>query len=220
MLDLDFMQEYLPWYVEAALLTLRISWWGILLALTAGLFCAAAVHLRAPLLSPLCRGYIELSRNTPLLVQLFFLYFGLPKLGLTLSGEACAIIGLGFLGGSYMAEALRAALESVPQAQRDSAMVLGLTRLQTLRLIIMPQALALALPALVANVIFLIKEISVVSAIALADLMYVARDLIGLYYKTEEALLMLVAAYLVILLPISLLGTLLERRLRYGASWS
>lgn len=218
MLDLDFMQEYLPWYVEAAVLTLRISWWGIALALAAGLFCAAAVQLRVPVLSALCRGYIELSRNTPLLVQLFFLYFGLPKLGLTLSGEACAIIGLGFLGGSYMAEALRAALESVPSGQRDSAQVLGLTRLQTLRLVIIPQALALALPALVANVIFLIKEISVVSAIALADLMYVARDLIGLYYKTEEALLMLVAAYLVILLPISLLGTLLERRLRHGAA--
>lgn len=218
MLDLDFMQEYLPWYVEAAVLTLRISWWGISLALAAGLFCAAAVQLRVPVLSALCRGYIELSRNTPLLVQLFFLYFGLPKLGLTLSGEACAIIGLGFLGGSYMAEALRAALESVPSGQRDSAQVLGLTRLQTLRLVIIPQALALALPALVANVIFLIKEISVVSAIALADLMYVARDLIGLYYKTEEALLMLVAAYLVILLPISLLGTLLERRLRHGAA--
>ena len=218
MLDLDFMQDYLPWYVEAAVLTLRISWWGIALALAAGLFCAAAVQLRVPVLSALCRGYIELSRNTPLLVQLFFLYFGLPKLGLTLSGEACAIIGLGFLGGSYMAEALRAALESVPPGQRDSAQVLGLTRLQTLRLVIIPQALALALPALVANVIFLIKEISVVSAIALADLMYVARDLIGLYYKTEEALLMLVAAYLVILLPISLLGTLLERRLRHGAA--
>lgn len=218
MLDLDFMQEYLPWYAEAAVLTLRISWWGIALALAAGLFCAAAVQLRVAVLSALCRGYIELSRNTPLLVQLFFLYFGLPKLGLTLSGEACAIIGLGFLGGSYMAEALRAALESVPPGQRDSAQVLGLTRLQTLRLVIIPQALALALPALVANVIFLIKEISVVSAIALADLMYVARDLIGLYYKTEEALLMLVAAYLVILLPISLLGTLLERRLRHGAA--
>ena len=82
--------------------------------------------------------------------------------------------------------------------------------------VIFPQALALSVPSLVANVIFLIKETSVFSAIALADLMYVAKDLIGLYYQTEEALFMLVLSYLVLLLPISILGTLLERRLRYA----
>jgi polar amino acid transport system permease protein len=80
----------------------------------------------------------------------------------------------------------------------------------------LPQALAVSVPALCANVIFLIKETSVVSGIALADLMYVTKDLIGLYYKTDEALLMLVVAYLIILLPISIIATLLERRLRHA----
>ena len=94
--------------------------------------------------------------------------------------------------------------------------MLGFSKLQQLRYIILPQAVSVSVPALVANVIFLIKEISVVSAIALADLMYVAKDLIGIYYKTNEALLMLVLSYLVILLPISLLGTWLERRVRYA----
>lgn len=217
MLDLEFMHRYLPWYVDAAVLTLNISLWGILLSIATGLFCASAIMMRIPVLLQACRVYIELSRNTPLLVQLFFLYFGLPKIGLSISGEWCAIIGVAFLGGSYMAEAIRASLESIPKSQHESAAVLGFTRFQAMYLIIIPQAFALAVPALVANVIFLIKEISVVSAIALADLMYVTKDLIGLYYKTNEALLMLVVSYLIILLPISLLGSVLERRVRHAS---
>ena len=150
------------------------------------------------------------------LVQLFFLYFGLPKIGIKLSGEACAVIGLAFLGGAYMAESLRSGLEAVDRSQREAGECLGLTRAQNLCYVILPQALATAVPSLCANVIFLLKETSVFSAVALADLMYVAKDLIGMYYKTDEALTMLVCAYLVILLPISILFTLLERRLRYA----
>ena len=81
---------------------------------------------------------------------------------------------------------------------------------------ILPQAMATSVPPLCANVIFLIKETSVFSAIALADLMYVAKDLIGLYYKTTESLGMLVTSYLIILLPISIVASILERRLRYA----
>lgn len=80
----------------------------------------------------------------------------------------------------------------------------------------MPQAVATSVPVFCANIIFLIKETSVFSAVALADLMYVTKDLIGLYYKTDEALLMLVIAYLIILLPISLLSSWIERRVRYA----
>ena len=82
--------------------------------------------------------------------------------------------------------------------------------------VVFPQALAISVPGICANLIFLIKETSVVSGIALADLMYVTKDLIGLYYETDEALLMLVVFYLIILLPISIISSLLERRLRYA----
>ena len=95
-------------------------------------------------------------------------------------------------------------------------MCIGLTPLQNLRFVILPQALATAIPAIGANAIFLIKETSVFSAVALADLMYVAKDLIGMYYKTDEALLMLTVAYLTLLLPISIAFSVLERRLRYA----
>ena len=186
------------------------------LSLAVGALCCMARHFRVPVLDRLAGAYIELARNTPLLVQLFFLYFGLPKVGIRLDAEACAVAGLTFLGGAYMAESLRSGLESVDRIQQESGLCIGLTPMQNLRYVILPQALATAIPPTGANVIFLIKETSVFSAVALADLMYVAKDLIGMYYKTDEALLMLTSAYLVLLLPLSIAFTLLERRLRYA----
>ena len=215
-MDWSFMERFAPLYVQAAGLTLRIGSLGIALSLGVGLLCCLARYYRVLGLRQISRAYIELARNTPLLVQLFFLYFGLPKIGIKLSGEACAVIGLAFLGGAYMAESLRSGLEAVDRSQREAGECLGLTRAQNLCYVILPQALATAVPSLCVNVIFLLKETSVFSAVALADLMYVAKDLIGMYYKTDEALTMLVCAYLVILLPISILFTLLERRLRYA----
>lgn len=215
-LNLAFMAKYAPMYVTAAGLTVKIAFWGILFSLAVGLVCAVARYYRIPVLNGIAAGYIELSRNTPLLVQLFFLYFGLPKIGVMWSAQTCAIVGLTFLGGSYMAETMRSGLESVDRIQLESAASLGFSPRQTMRFIVLPQAAAVSVPGLAANVVFLIKETSVVSGIALADLMYVAKDLIGLYYETDEALLMLVIAYLVILLPISVIASLLERRMRYA----
>lgn len=216
MLDWAFIYKVLPLYYEGAVLTLKVGAIGIALAFLVGIAVAAVRHLNIPVLKTAASVYTELSRNTPLLVQLFFLYFGLPKIGIRLSGEWCAIIGLTFLGGSYMAEALRAGLASVEKIQSESARVLGFSPLQSMRYVILPQALAVSMPPLTANVIFLIKEISVVSAIALPDLMYVTKDLIGNSYRTDESLLLLVSAYIVILLPVSLFATYLERRVRYA----
>lgn len=215
-MDWSFIAHYAPFFVTGALMTLFISVFGIALAALVGLVCAAIETARIPVLRQIVRVYIEISRNTPLLVQLYFLYFGLPKLGFVWSAEACAIIGLGFLGGSYMAESMRAGLEAVPAVQRENAYVLGLTKTQTMRRVVIPQAIGTATPGIVANVIFLIKESSVVSAIALADVMYMAKDLIGMYYSTYESLFLLIVTYLVILLPISILGTWLERKFNYG----
>lgn len=215
-LDWNFLAQYAPMYLQAAALTARIACLGVVLALAVGAACSLLQYFRVPVMRQAAAVYIELSRNTPLLVQLFFLYFGLPKLGVYLSAESCAVLGLAFLGGSYMAEAFRGGLEAVEPIQAESAKSLGLSPLQTLRYVVFPQALAVSVPPLCANVIFLIKETSVVSAIALADLMFVAKDLIGLYYKTGEALGMLVVAYLALLLPVSILAALLERRLRHA----
>ena len=115
-----------------------------------------------------------------------------------------------------MAETFRSGLEAVGIIQTESALSLGFRKMQIFFYILLPQAAAVAVLGIGANVMFLLKETSVFSIVALADLMYVAKDLIGLYYKTDEALFLLTVSYLIILLPVSALFSLLERRLRYA----
>lgn len=115
-----------------------------------------------------------------------------------------------------MAEAFRSGLEAIEPVQLESALSLGMNQYQAMRYVILPQAVSISIPAFMANVIFLLKETNVFSAISLMDLMFTAKDLIGVYYKTTESLFLLVVFYLMILLPVSILGSLLERRLRYA----
>lgn len=215
-LNWQFILDSLPLYRDAAWITLKIGFWGILFSLAIGLICSIAQYFRVKLLRSIVQVYIELSRNTPLLIQLFFLYFGLTKLGIALSENTCAIIGLSFLGGSYMAEAFRSGLEAVSRSQIESGLSIGLSRAQLVRYVILPQAFSVGIPSIGANCIFLLKETSIVGAIAVVDLMNVTKDLIGMYYQTFEALFMLVAVYLIMILPLSIFLTWLERKARYA----
>ena len=212
----EFIVTYLPLYQTAAVLTVKIGIIGILFSILLGLLCAAVQYYKVPIARQIVAVYVEISRNTPLLVQLFFIYYGLPKVGLSLEAETCGVIGLAFLGGSYMAETFRSGLESVEAVQRESALSLGMSGTQVLGYVVLPQAISTSVPAFVANIIFLLKETSVFSAISLMDLMFTAKDLIGLYYKTTESLFLLVVFYLLILLPVSIVGSSVERRLRYA----
>lgn len=214
--DFEFIKQVIPLYIEAAGLTLHLALIGIILSFAVGLLCALIRYYKVPVLSPITGFYIELSRNTPLLIQLFFLYFALPNLGIKLSSFQCCIIGLTFLGGSYMEETFRSALETVSRVQIESGQCIGLSGLQVMRYVVLPQAVSVSIPGFCANVMFLIKETSVFSIVAVADLMYVAKDLIGLYYKTDEALWLLAVSYFILLLPVSIISGYAERRLRYA----
>ena len=205
----EFIEKYLPMYEKAALLTVKIGIVGILFAILVGLICAAVQYYKVPVLRWIVTVYVGLSRNTPL-------YYGFPKIGIRMSAELCGVVGLAFLGGSYMAESFRSGLESVEPIQSESAISLGMNSRQVLGYVILPQAMSTSIPAFVANIIFLLKETSVFSAISLMDLMFTAKDLIGLYYKTTESLFLLVVFYLLILLPVSVIGSLVERRMRYA----
>ena len=216
-MDWNVISKSIPLYWDAMLLTLKIGWIGVALATLIGLVSAVIIHFRIPVLSVIFKIYIEIFRNTPLLIQLFFLYFALPKIGVKISAEVCGWLGLGLLGGSYMSEAFRSGIEAIDSVQRESALSLGMTDFQVMIHIVLPQALSYSTPAFVANIIFLLKETSVFSAISLMDLMFRAKDLIGLYYNTAEYLALLVIFYLIILLPVSILGTVLDRRLRYAS---
>ena len=209
-----------PRFVDAAKLTLELAAYGIVLSLAVGLAAAVCMAYRLPVLDRLSRGYVELSRNTPLLIQLFFLYYGLPKIGIKIDGFTCGVIALVFLGGGYMAEALRAGLLAVPKGQTEAAKAIGLGNVQIFQYVVLPQAWAVSLPAIAANVLFLIKETSVIGAVSVAELMFVTKDIIGMDYKTNEALFLLFVSYLIILLPVSVWARYAERKVRrakYGA---
>ena len=209
-----------PRFFHAAKLTLELAAYGIALSLAVGLAAAVCMAYRLPVLDRLARGYVELSRNTPLLIQLFFLYYGLPKIGIKIDGFTCGVIALVFLGGGYMAEALRAGLLAVPKGQTEAAKAIGLGNVQIFRYVVLPQAWAVSFPAIAANVLFLIKETSVIGAVSVAELMFVTKDIIGMDYKTNEALFLLFVSYFIILLPVSVWARYAERKVRrakYGA---
>ncbi|MBR3105323.1 MAG: amino acid ABC transporter permease [Lachnospiraceae bacterium] len=211
-MDFEVIHSYIPLYTQAFLLTIKIGWIGIVIAVVIGIATAFLQHFKVPVLAQIASVYVEIFRNTPLLVQLFFIYFGLPKVGIMIPAETCGAAGLGLLGGSYMAEGFRSGLDAVSKSQTESALALGMTKVQLFRYVIFPEAFSLSVPAVVANVIFLLKETSVFSAISLMDLMFTAKDLIGLYYNTTEALFLLVIFYIIMLLPVSGLGSLIEKK--------
>ncbi|KRK37160.1 polar amino acid transport system permease protein [Loigolactobacillus bifermentans DSM 20003] len=194
-----------------------MSFYGIIGASILGLLASFIRYFEMPVLQRIAGMYIELSRNTPLLIQLFFIYYAFPEIGIKLSAQTSGIIGLIFLGGSYMAAAFTGGLNGVDKIQVESGKAIGLTNWQLARYVVLPQGLSLSVPAIAANVIFLIKETSIFTVIAIPELTNTALDQIGMYYHTDESLLLLVIGYAIILIPLSILLTWLERRARYGA---
>lgn len=208
------VEESIVAFAQGAKLALFLGFCAILLSLIIGLICSIVIYYKIPVLKTIAKIYIELSRNTPSLVQLFFLYYGLPKIGVMISAEMSAIVALSFLGGSYMAESFRSGLETVTRTQIESGMSIGLKRSQIFCHIIIPESLITAVPSLGANAIFLLKETSIVSAVALADITFVAKDIIGTRYYTTEALFMMVLSYLIILSPLVIGLYFIEKKVR------
>lgn len=213
----NVIQQALPTFGQAFQLTLWLSLIGIIGSIIVGAIVSLVQYFKVPVFNQILTGYVELARNTPLLIQLFFLYYAFPVFGLKMSAEVCGIIGLIFLGGAYMAEGFTGGFNGVSESQINSGKALGMNNFQLARYVVFPQGFVLSMPALTANIIFLIKETSIFSVIAIPELTNTALDLIGMYYRSNEYLLMLVVAYAIILIPIILLLTWLERRVRYGA---
>lgn len=214
--DWQYIVNVLPHYQTALWITVKLASIGILFAVLVGMTCSVIQYFKIKILTNIVKVYLEIARNTPLLIQLFFLYYGLPKVGITLSEELCGIIGLTFLGGGYMAEVFRAGFEAVSKTQIETGKAIGLSNLQLMRYVIIPQAFSYSVPGFGANCIFLIKETSIFSGIAILELTNTTKNLMGIFYKTNEALFMLVIGYLIILLPLILFLTWLERRVRHA----
>ena len=216
-MDWNVIQQYLPLYQKAAVLTVRLGVAGIFFAILIGLVCAVVQYYKVPVLRQLVSIYIQLSRNTPLLVQLFFLYYGLPKVGIKTNAAVCGIAGLAFLGGSYMAEAFRSGLESIEPIQTESAYSLGMSRAQTYWYIVIPQTVRRLIPLSINLITRMIKTTSLVLMIGVVEVLKVAQQIIEANRTASPnaafgIYLTVFVLYFLACWPISLLASYLEKK--------
>jgi polar amino acid transport system permease protein len=161
---------YVNDFMRAAWLTLQVTLLAFVLAIVLGLLTALASASPSRILRGVASIYIEAIRNTPVLLQIFIVFFGLPSLGLTLDAYTAGVIALGVNVGAYLAEVFRAGIQSVPRGQLEAASILGLDRSQIFVEIVLPQAARAVYPAIVNNLIQLLLGTSLLSAIALPEL--------------------------------------------------
>jgi His/Glu/Gln/Arg/opine family amino acid ABC transporter permease subunit len=207
---------WMPELLVAALATLRMSALAFLLATAAGLVVAMARLSSAPPLRISAVAYTEVVRGIPALTLLFVLYFALPAAGVRFDSFTAAVLGLGLNGAAYMAEVFRAGIVAIHRDQYDAARSIGLSPSQTMRLVVLPQAVRIAVPPIGNYAIALLKDTSVASIIAAPELMLRARDLASSSYLPMHLFLLAALMYFAMSYPIAIAVRHLERRLSRG----
>jgi polar amino acid transport system permease protein len=204
--------EWAPQLLAAALVTLQITAMSFVVALLIGA-AAGVVTSRGRWWSMPVVWYIEFFRGTPLLVQLFFIYYGLPQIGVVMTAEVAAVLGLGLNGGAYVAEIVRGALMGIDQGQYDAAHALGFPWPRMLVWVIAPQALRIAVPPLVNSFAALLKESSLVSLLAITEIMNIANQIYSRTFRAFEIFAVVAVMYFVMTFAFSRASKVLERRL-------
>ena len=208
-------RQYLPLLLQGALVTLEISALSMAIAIGFGLLMAVVRVFGPPVVAWPVIAFIEVIRGTPLLIQLFIIFYGLPSIGIRFSPLWAAVIGLGINYAAYEAENYRAGIQSIPRGQLDAALALGLTRVQTIRKIVLPQAVRLVIPPVTNDFIALLKDSSLVSVITMVELTKMYGQLAATNYDYIGVGLLTAAIYFLLGLPIARFSRLLEARLAY-----
>jgi len=203
----------LPYLVQGAGLTVLISLIAMVLAAALGLGLAVLTQTAGRVARRLVEAYVEVFRNTPLLIQIFIVYFGLPQLGVRLSPFLSGLSALVLYAAAYNAEIFRAGLEAVPRGQHEAALSCGLSSAQALRFVIVPQAVRIAFPALGNNLVSLVKNSSLVSTIGMVELMFVANDISFNNFRTFEIYGTTAVLYVVLVLALTRALHAVETRL-------
>jgi polar amino acid transport system permease protein len=213
----DAVYNNLPFLLEGIYLTLFISGVSLVLSMGLGLIVAVGRLSSSRALSLLSAAYLEVFRDTPVLVQLFWVYYVLPiLLGIRIDALTASILGLTLHSAAFLSEIYRAGIQTVPVGHIEAAKVLGLSRLDTFLRIVMPQAVRNVLPPLVNNLIDLIKLSSLSSVFAVGEITRKAGELSASTFRPLEIFSFVAILYFMICWPLSLLIRGLERRLRFG----
>ncbi|WP_145012513.1 amino acid ABC transporter permease [Pseudomonas oryzihabitans] len=194
--DLDYLWAQWPALLDGLLMTLRVSLLAIGLSLVIGVVGGAVRLFRVPLLAQLAAVYVEVIRNTPILVQLFFIFYGLPAVGLGLSLFWSGVVCLSLWAGAYQIENLRGGLATVERGMREASLALNLKPWQFFCLVALPIAVRTALPAVLNTAISLLKNSSYLQAIGLAELTFVAVDRIATDFRALEMFSAICVLYL------------------------
>jgi polar amino acid transport system permease protein/cystine transport system permease protein len=197
---------------SGAIMTIIVTAGGFVASVALGLVFAAFRTASSRLLNSLAYVYVEIFRAVPVLTQLFIIYFGLAELGIRLSPIPAAIIGFGLNGGAYLTEVFRAGIEAVNRGQSEAAFAIGMTKLTTLRWIVLPQAIRIVLPSITNFAIGLLKDTSLASAVAAPELSFRAHMLVDQTFLSTQIYLLVAAFYLAMSLPLSFIVRMLERR--------
>ncbi len=208
--------SFLPSLGQAALVTVALSIIAMILAILLGLVLAVMRVYGPPFISILAKSYIELIRGTPLLIQLYFIYYAFPEIGIQLSPFFAAILGLGLNYAAYEAENYRAGIQSVPKGQMEAAISLGMKKRQALRYVILPQAVRVVIPPVTNDFISLLKDSSLVSIIAMVELTKTYFKLAATYYDYIGTGILVAAIYLIIGLPFVRLSKIAEKKFGGG----
>ncbi len=212
------LPHFLPLLLGGFLVSIGVAVFSFVIAMTGGLLLAIGKMSTIRPVSVAVTWYIEIIRGTPALTQLFLIYFGLSQYGIDVPGFLAAVLGLGLNGAAYVAEIFRAGLTAIPGGQRQAALSLGLTPLQTLSHILVPQAFRLMLPPFCSYGIQLIKDTSLASVVAAPEIMFRARMLVAETYLSMQIYLLVAAIYLSVSVPLGILANHLHGRLHAPAA--
>lgn len=220
-LDFGKMLPYASWFIEGAWTTLWVSLVTVFCGCILGFLATLGKRSRFKIFNVISDLYTTIIRGTPILLQLYIVVFGLPSLGLSIpdifgygsSKYISCLIALALNSGAYVCEVFRAGLNSVDKGQIEASRSLGLTSKQTMKFVVIPQALRAILPSLMNEFIMMIKETSLVSTLGIFDVMYVQKVIAGATYAIFEPYIIIALIYLVLTTLLTTLSKQLERKL-------
>ncbi len=206
--------DILPKLMEGAIITIELTIIGIIIGIVIGIPTALGRVYGNRLIYAICSFFVEIIRGTPLLTQLFILYFGLPSIGIMLSPFTAAIIGLGINSAAYQAEYFRGAIQSVKKEQLIAAYSIGMSQLQAIRHIVIPQMIRLVIPSWSNELVYLLKYSSMAYMIQAPEIMSQGRLIASRNFRTFEVFIIVALIYLVLVSILSKVLDIMENKLR------
>lgn len=220
-MELDFSPVFSGWpnLLRGAAVTVEITAMSLVLGCIMGLLVGIGrLKPQRRIVYALCTSYVAVIRGTPLLVQLFLLFFGLPQFDILLPAFVCGVLGLGIYSGAYVSEIVRGSIQSIDRGQMEAARSLGMSYGTAMRSIILPQALVRMIPPLGNEFIALIKNSALVSLLTIADLMHEGQKIISVSYRSLEVYIAVALVYLVLTSLTSMALQRVEKHLRAGGA--